>query len=287
MTSYQNHQANNAPIAEKDLLNIALKPMSENKSNLENGTAVLEAIIAIQAEILEQGGIAKSRHNDQQNFWYRSIFDMYKAISPLMVKHKVTCIGNIESCAVSQFLNKRNEPSFKAVVLVRYTLTSLKDSSKIEVCFTGEANDPGDKATTKAVSAAKKAFYEDTFAIPTGNDEQPAQQQQNKKPQQTWGKNNGYRSNNTGYDNRPRNPPANNQANQANKPASLSLKNEIDERLKKYGYRLNDVLKNIGLDVNTVTDQQVRNVYNEIKQSIQSNLTASNQNAAPPNSQRH
>lgn len=288
MSQYK--QVDKTPIDEKDLLDIQLAPSSPSVSNLTSGNEVLKAIVAIQAAVLEQGGIAKSHSNDTQKYMYRSIYDMYRVISPLMVEHQVTFIGNVESCAVTQFLNKNKEPGFKAVVLVRYTLTSTKDGSFIQVCFTGEANDNGDKAVTKALSLAKKAFYEDTFAIPTGNENSQHQEhnQNQNKPRQSssWGNNNGgYRNNNTSFDNR-KNKAANKVPPQPHEPATLELKNEIDERMKRYGYRLFYVLKDIGLDIKQITDEQLRNVYAEFKKNIQSNLAS--QTPPPlPNQQRH
>ncbi|ENV14687.1 hypothetical protein F965_00033 [Acinetobacter schindleri NIPH 900] len=279
MSNY-NNQNQKTPIDEKALLNVSLVPTApvDCSPKDSNSIEVLKAILAIQAEILELGGIAKSHRNETQNYQYRSIYDMYAVISPLMVKHKITLIGTTESCAVSQFLNKNKEPGFKAVVLIRYTVTSILDGSKVEFCITGEANDNGDKAVSKARASAKKAFYEDIFAIPTSTD-QPAQNQNRNQYQSNWGQDNGYRNNNRGYNNRNYN--QNNQAkqNQTNqtqnqdRPASKQLKTEIDGRMQTYGYQLEKLLSDIGLNINTVTDQQLRNVYTEFKRLHQQPAT--------------
>jgi hypothetical protein len=59
-------------------------------------------------------------------------------------------------------------------VLVAYDLVSARDGSSHRVKASGEALDPSDKATAKALSAAYKSAMLQTFCIPVGNEEADA-----------------------------------------------------------------------------------------------------------------
>jgi hypothetical protein len=130
-----------------------------------------------------------------------------------MVENHLTCIGNIESSTVCQYLKKNGDITFKAVVLVRYTLISAIDGSTIELCKSGEANDNGDKAISKAQSNADKALYSQLFAIPIESDEEAKESLEKRNNQnynqRSFNQNNGYRSNQQNNRNQ------NNQANRS------------------------------------------------------------------------
>lgn len=297
-----NNQNQNSPQTEKKMVSVELKPNSPCKNDLENGREVLLGILAITRSILDQGGIAQTHDNTHQKYKYRSIYDIYRVVTPLMVENHITCVGNVESSTVSQYLNNKNEITFKAVVLIRYTITSAIDGSKIELCKTGEANDNGDKAIVKAQTSADKALYSQLFAIPIESDEEAKESLEKRNNQnynqRSFNQNNGYRSNqqnnrnqnnqanrsvNSFQNNHQGNNQQHNQGNQGNTqqqvqvankpkpdfntPASLELKNYIDEQMKKDGVRLIEVLKKKGIYMQTIKDGVLRQVWDEYTQA--------------------
>lgn len=318
-----NHQNQSNSQNENKLVSVELKPNSPCKNELKNTHEVLVAILAIKKGILDQGGIALTRENTQQNYKYRSIYDIYRVVTPLMVDNHLTCIGNIESSTVSQYLKKNGDITFKAVVLVRYTLISARDGSTIELCKSGEANDNGDKAISKAQSNADKALYSQLFAIPIESDEEAKESLEKRKnpngQQRHYQQNNAYRSSqqksqsfngqpnhqwNNGQNNHQGNNPQQGQDTQGNNPqqgqgitkpkpdpnspASLELKNYIDEQMKADGFRLIDVMKEKGIYLKTVSDGELRQVwadYCEMRKKTAT--TASTHPPSPPTQQYH
>ncbi|MCU4320625.1 ERF family protein [Acinetobacter bereziniae] len=256
-------------IPDNFLLNVSYKAVDSHKSDTSNGLAVHKAILLIQQEIIDAGGI-KKRFNEIQRYFYHSIDDLYAIITPLMLKHQLTCIAHTENSNISQFFNNKMELQFKATAQVRFIITSVEDGSSIETVIHGEANDNGDKALSKVLSIAKKNLYMQLFAIPLNNQEDEKKEAKNKP----WGNDQSYYNNNqSGY--KKQNKPANQAqqqnlktANNSKALASLELKNVIDERLRPYNTRLNVVLQEAGLDMATVTDAQLRQLYNEVKAKL-------------------
>jgi hypothetical protein len=255
-------------IPDNFLLNVSYKAVESHKSDTSNGLAIHKAILLIQQEIIDAGGV-KKRFNEIQKYFYHSIDDLYAIITPLMLKHQLTCIAHTENSNISQFFNNKMELQFKATAQVRFIITSVEDGSSIETVIHGEANDNGDKALSKVLSIAKKNLYMQLFAIPLNNQNQEEEKKEAKnKP---WGNDQSYYNNNqSGY--KKQNKPANQvqqqntkTANLSQQLASLELKNEIDKRLRPYNTTLIDQINNAGLDMNTITDIRLRQLYEHVK----------------------
>lgn len=253
----------------KVLLDVSYSTVEPHKNDISKGIEVHKSLLAIQQQILNSGGV-KRRYNETQRYYYHSIDDLYAVITPLMLQHQLTCIAHTEHCNISQFLNNKNELQFKATAQVRFIITSIIDGSSIETVIHGEANDNGDKAMSKATTIAKKNLYMQIFAIPLGEQNENEDTSRNAKP---WGNNqrNQGRNNQQNWNNGQNNQQQRTQG-QNNRPqttatrlASLELKNEIDERLKPYGTRLNVVIKDAGFDMANITDQQLRKLYDDVR----------------------
>lgn len=279
------YQSNNpVSIPESALLNVEYLPNTSYRSDTSKGVEIHKAINTIQGEILEMGGIAKSSRNTTQNYQYRSITAIYAVITPLMVKHKITCIGSTERSSVSQFFNNKKELSFKAIVQIRYVFTSIVDGSVFEVVMIGEANDTGDKAVTKATTSAQKNMYNQVFAIPTGEGEQANQSQWNNNGYQDGRdssfQSNSYQKKQNGRSQPKRDPnkpawtvkkadtPQAPNNNKTDTLASPQLKQHIMGKFKNWGIDLNEVINKIGLNMDAVTDIQLRNVFEEVRADV-------------------
>lgn len=231
-------------------------PAQAQKFNLTNGREVLLAIHAIQRAISDMGGIGKTHSTNSKNaaynYKFRGIEDMYNVISPLMVHFGLVLTPYMESGRMSKITTKMGDVTYKSIVTMRYTLISIIDGSSIEVCFVGEANDSGDKSSLKAQSQAQKAFYIQTFNIPTST----------------------YRQDLHAYD-----PQGSNQNNQITTEAvpvqfnqgpeaSLQFKNEVDEYMRQHKEVLCEVLKRRNLDIMTISHNQLSEIYEAFKQHI-------------------
>lgn len=136
--------------------------------------AILIAQHAIMSELVEVG-IGKNRDNTQQRFMYRGIDDLYNAVTPLLAKHRVVMKATGDGDGeVREGSSKGGGALYFATVPMIYRLTSLADESWVEARFVGEAMDSADKARNKAMSAAQKYFFLQTFCIPTEGDDKDA-----------------------------------------------------------------------------------------------------------------
>lgn len=151
---------------------------SQNVEYVPGSLHVYQAISAVQADIIELGGIAKGRENKEQNFWFRGFEDVVSVVSPLLVKHKIVFLPTVR--AVEYLV--RETPAYKegqapkraAVTFIQmdFRIVSLVDGSETIVQSVGEGKDHGDKATNKAMTIALKYAMTMAFQIPTYVDDQ-------------------------------------------------------------------------------------------------------------------
>jgi len=124
---------------------------------------VYQAINAVAAEIAESG-ISKAHRNEQDDYAYRSIDDVQRALAPLLARHKL--------CVLPRILERQaialSEPQAGQLVTVRaaFDLVSAMDGSVHTIEAFGEAMDESDKGTAKATSAAFKSAMIQAFCIP-------------------------------------------------------------------------------------------------------------------------
>lgn len=126
---------------------------------------VYKAIAAITAQLAKRG-IAKSRTNVQEHYQFRSIDDLYNRLSPLLARHKLCVLPRI----LERQEKERNGADGSCLVSVNvkaaFHLVSAEDGSEHVIETFGEALDGGDKATSKAMSAAYKYALLQAFCIP-------------------------------------------------------------------------------------------------------------------------
>lgn len=127
---------------------------------------IVSAIVAITGA-LAKDGITKGRKNQQQGYSFRGIEDVYAALAPLLVDHKVAIIPKITERIETERQSKSGGSLYSVVVRGHFLLLSAVDGSSVTAELWGEAMDSGDKATNKAMSAAYKYMAFMTFCIPT------------------------------------------------------------------------------------------------------------------------
>lgn len=128
--------------------------------------AVYAAIARVQAE-LAKDGIKKSRKNDQQNYRFRGIDDIYNAMATPMAEAGLLMLPRVLAREVAERTSSKGNQLFYVVVDVEYDFVAASDGSKHTVRVVGEAMDSADKATNKAMSAAQKYAVLQTFCVPT------------------------------------------------------------------------------------------------------------------------
>jgi hypothetical protein len=127
---------------------------------------VYECIALVSAEIA-QTGISKDRRNEQQNYKFRGIDDVYNALAPMLAKHKLVILPRILDRSVVERTTQKGGVLFYVTVAAEFDFVAAVDGSKVTVRTYGEAMDSADKATNKAMSAAYKYAAFQTFCIPT------------------------------------------------------------------------------------------------------------------------
>lgn len=145
---------------------------------------IYDAISSVMAEI---GAISKEKKNQQQGFMYRGIDDVYNALQPALVKHKVFVTPFVENEIREERTNKNGTLMFYTRLEVLYKFYTV-DGSFVETKVIGEAMDSGDKATNKALSIAYKYACFQVFCIPTEEMLDPDGESHEARPKESVGK---------------------------------------------------------------------------------------------------
>lgn len=130
---------------------------------------ILKAINKVQAQLAKEG-IGKDRKNQAQGYSFRGIDDMYNVLSPLLASHGIVVLPAYSDRQVVEREGRNGGALFYTTLRGDFTLRSSEDGSEVKVTTYGEAMDSGDKATNKAMSAALKYAFMQTFTIPTEGD---------------------------------------------------------------------------------------------------------------------
>lgn len=128
---------------------------------------IYTAIVEIMDDIKS---IGKDRYNKMQSYSFRGIDDIYNALQPALIKHKVFCVPTVRSVKREDGVSAKGTPLKYTVVDVDYEFTSAEDCSSVKISMSGEAMDSGDKSLNKALSAAYKYACFQLFCIPTENE---------------------------------------------------------------------------------------------------------------------
>lgn len=134
---------------------------------------VYQAICNVQAD-LAQVGISKDRKNQQQNYAFRGIDDLYAALAPLLHKHKLCILPRASGSTVSEHESKAGGKMFKSIVKVDFDFVSAEDGSSHTVTMYGESMDNSDKGHNKCASAAYKYACLQAFCVPTEGEDNDA-----------------------------------------------------------------------------------------------------------------
>lgn len=133
---------------------------------------VYAAIAAVAGECSTQG-IGKRHINRDDGYDYRSIDDLYERLSPLLAKHRLCILPRVLKRIATERIDPQLGSMTDVTIRAAFDLVSAEDGSSHSVEAFGEALDPGDKATAKAMTAAYKSAMFQIFCIPTGEGDEP------------------------------------------------------------------------------------------------------------------
>lgn len=119
------------------------------------------------SKALGEGGIGKSRVNKQQNYAFRGIEDVLKALNPLLATNGLVILPKIVSRETIEKPSKSGGVLFYSRLVINHDFIAVEDGSSHTVTTVGEAMDSGDKSHNKAMSAAYKYAALLAFCIPT------------------------------------------------------------------------------------------------------------------------
>lgn len=120
----------------------------------------------INAIMKDIPAIGKDRKNKQQGFAYRGIDDVMNVLFPLLARHGVFVIPEVLSTTRTERQTQNGGNMAFTVSTVKYTFFAT-DGSSVSAITTGEGMDVADKSTNKAMAAAMKYAFFQTFCIPT------------------------------------------------------------------------------------------------------------------------
>lgn len=126
-----------------------------------------QQIYGLMAKVMaEVGPIAKNRTNTFQRYQFRGIDDIYDAFQGVLSANGLLCIPYVVS-------TERHERPGKDGGMLMFTFLTVDyifyapDGSSLTARTVGEAMDSSDKSANKAMSAAQKYAFIQTFIVPT------------------------------------------------------------------------------------------------------------------------
>lgn len=126
---------------------------------------VYAAISAVAAE-LGRKGIGKNQKNVQDQYQFRGIDDVYNHLSPALAAQKLCILPRVIERNVVDRASADGGLLVSVSVRAAFDLVSAEDGSVHVIEAFGEALDSGDKATSKAMTAAFKYAVFQAFCIP-------------------------------------------------------------------------------------------------------------------------
>ena len=126
---------------------------------------VYRAINAISAE-LAGSAIPKLHRNERDDYLYRSIDDVLNRLSPLLARHKLCVLPRVLKRSSQDRAGEGDLLLVRVTLKVAFDLVGVVDGSSHTIETYGEALDPSDKATAKAMSSAYKHAVLQLFCVP-------------------------------------------------------------------------------------------------------------------------
>ena len=120
------------------------------------------------------GAIEKNRKNQQQNYAFRGIDDVFAAFQRPLIEAGIFYVPEVLEQQHESVPTKSGGTMNYTRLLVGYSFYAA-DGSSVRAVVAGEAMDSADKSTNKAMSAALKYALLQIFCVPTEMDDADAE----------------------------------------------------------------------------------------------------------------
>jgi len=117
-------------------------------------------------KIIADLSAVKKGRTSEQGYKFRGIDDVLLALKPAFVEHKVFVLTEVLSQIREPRTTKSGAQQTFSIMTVKFTLCA-EDGSSVTVITVGEAQDTGDKSSSKSMSVAFKYMAVQIFCIPT------------------------------------------------------------------------------------------------------------------------
>jgi hypothetical protein len=134
---------------------------------------VYAAINAVAAE-LAKVGLPKGHINLEDQYAYRGIDDVYNRIGPVLARHRLCVLPRVLERTCAERTGSLDLLLLHVTVRAAFDFVSVEDGSAHTVEAFGEALDPSDKGTAKAMQSAYKYALLQAFCIPLGAEDADA-----------------------------------------------------------------------------------------------------------------
>ncbi len=126
------------------------------------GAAIFQHMAALMAAVEP---MKKAQKNRDQGFQFRGIDDVYDALHPLLVEHKIFVAPNVLKVHTEEYQTSRGTVMHRTILTVEHRFYTT-DGSFVSATTVGESSDAGDKSASKAMSVAFKYALFQTLCIP-------------------------------------------------------------------------------------------------------------------------
>lgn len=116
--------------------------------------------------------IGKQRKNQQQNYNFRGIDDVYNELHAHLGKHGVFTAPEVLEDRTEERTTKSGTALIYRVLKIKFTFY-CEDGSSVSTVVIGEGMDSGDKASNKAMAVGHKYALMQVFCIPTEEPKDP------------------------------------------------------------------------------------------------------------------
>lgn len=136
-----------------------------------------ERILCVMEAI---GNVPKDDYNEGQSFHYRGVEKVVAATRDAMIEYRLLClpIATEAFTETRERTNSSGKPIVERIGLVKQTYSFINaddDADSLEVQVVGESIDSGDKALSKAMTAAHKVVLLQSFQIGDNKQDQDSE----------------------------------------------------------------------------------------------------------------
>lgn len=130
-----------------------------------------KSLVRKLAEVMgEVERVAKSGRNEFHRYDYATEADIVASVRGAMAARHLMLVPDVEDIQWGKVERKNGSPDRLATLRVRFTVLDGDSGESHSFTVLGEGQDPGDKATYKALTGATKYALLKLFLIPTGDD---------------------------------------------------------------------------------------------------------------------